>query len=294
MLGRAYASDIRARLQGQPPQQLHLDPTLGELAIRQWQSGVVAVGARRHDGTNQLRGSGWLVDVPSGLVCTSAHVILDCVGRDDSSVGKSLLDPAVHGVAIGVGIGEQIRWWCRATLRYYSMPGTDYPAQAPSSWPAAGDALRLDIAVLQLVNWDGSPLNPSLADAAAPQWHRTGEGAIALPLGRSADLSEGDTLVMLGYGQDLTVGRNAPYTSTTCRGYYSGRFSDHTGEWLKADMRMLSGHGGGPVLNRHGEVIGLAIKSSRETSRNLSMLRSIEAVVAPIEKVRAGVNRVLL
>jgi hypothetical protein len=48
-------------------------------AIPQWQNGVVAIGARRSGSTEPiLMGTGWLVDLSAGLLCTCAHVVMDC------------------------------------------------------------------------------------------------------------------------------------------------------------------------------------------------------------------------
>ena len=34
-----------------------------------------------------------------------------------------------------------------------------------------------------------------------------------------------------------------------------------TGSWLRTDALMLSGHSGGPLLNRRGEVVGWSVRS---------------------------------
>ena len=205
-------------------------------AIKLWQNGVVAVGARRAGGLEPaLIGTGWIVDLDAGLICTCAHVVMDCYPHPTS---PSFCDASINGVAIGVGIGESIRWWCRANLRYISLPSTDvgYPHALPADWPPAGDTQRLDLCVLQLCNWDGAPLYPCLNAPGAAYWHRVGEPAIALPLGRSTqdELPDGSELVLLGYGQGADMGLNR---STTCRGHFCGYVSKaDTGEWLKTSV----------------------------------------------------------
>lgn len=208
-------------------------------AIPQWQNGVVAIGARRSGGAEPtLKGTGWLVDLPAGLLCTCAHVAMDCYPHAGT---PTFLDALSDGVAIGVGIGESIRWLYRADLRYLSLPSTDvgYPHALPAGWPPAGDDKRLDLAVLQLTNWDGSPLDPHFNAPGAADWHRAGEPAIALPLGRSTPgaLAEGSEVVLLGYGQGKDMGLGSRRTSTTSRGHFAGNSSNaDTGEWLKMGL----------------------------------------------------------
>jgi hypothetical protein len=151
------------------------------------------------------------------------------------------LDALTDGVAIGVGIGKSIRWFCRADLRYLSLPSTDvgYPHALPAGWPPAGDDKRLDLAVLQLTNWNGSPLDPQLNAPGAADWHLAGEPAIALPLGRSTSgaLAEGSEVVLLGYGQGKDMGVSSRRTSTTDKGHFKGYVSKaDTGEWLKTSL----------------------------------------------------------
>ena len=210
----------------------------GTTAIPQWQNGTVAIGLRLESGDNALAGTGWLIDVPAGLICTCAHVVIDGYPWPER---PNVLDAALHGVAIGVG--SPPRWWCRADLRYLSSPPNDlgYPHTTPSHWPPDGDRGRLDLAVLQLVNWDGSPLMPRLNDPIAPLWHRAGEDAIALPLCRAGALNEGDELVLLGYGQGKDMGDGERRTSTTCRGFYCGQHTKlESGDWLKTGVAIYS------------------------------------------------------
>jgi len=93
--------------------------------------------------------------------------------------------------------------------------------------------------VLQLTNWDGSPLDPHLNAPDFPDWHRAGEPAVALPLGRSTPgaLAEGSEVVLLGYGQGKDMGLGSRRTSTTSRGHFAGYSSKaDTGEWLKMGL----------------------------------------------------------
>ena len=203
-------------------------------AIPQWQNGIVAIGAyRTGEAEPALKGTGWLVDLPAGLLCTCTHVVMECyphVAKGRYPATPSFLDARTDGVAIGVGIGESIRWLYRADLCYLSLPSTDvgFPRGLPAGWSPADDDKRLDLAVLKLTNWNGSPA----------VWHRTGEPAIALPLGRSTQdaLHEGSELVVLGYGQGKEMGVGNLMTSTTCRGDFQGYVKTETGEWLKTGL----------------------------------------------------------
>jgi hypothetical protein len=65
----------------------------------------------------------------------------------------------------------------------------------------------LDLAVLQLCEWNGAPLAQPVNTI---QWHRPGKPAGALPLGRTTPephLVDGDELILLGYGQGQGMGR---------------------------------------------------------------------------------------
>ena len=234
-------------------------------AVKQWQNGLVAIGARVDQELApglgpvpvSLMGSGWVVDSDLGLIATCAHVVIDChphprVDKDGRAMPpEPLLDAKVHGVAIGVGIGESIRWWCRADLQYFSEPPPGFPpARTHKFARESDDEDRHDLAILKLCNWDGSPASAPLNGDSAPPWHWPDQPAIALPLGRSSALAEVSQLVMLGYGQGVAMGQQ---TSTTDAGVLRGRKeSAGEGSWLATSLTIFSGHSGGPVLNDSG------------------------------------------
>mmetsp|Transcript_49793 Transcript_49793/g.138024 ORF Transcript_49793/g.138024 Transcript_49793/m.138024 type:complete len:282 (-) Transcript_49793:117-962(-) len=217
-------------------------------AVEQWHQAVVAIGIVK-DGTPVLRGSGFFVDAVDKLICTCAHVVESCAEL-----------PAPE---LAVGIGSPIRWRYRAQIAFLSPP------------PAPRDARNgVDLAILVLAP-DGlqPPFGDAAADATPPADethgaadHRSDEAPlVALPLGHADALSQGDELVLLGYGQPST-GHTSTVTPT--RGIFSGRYIDEsgrrTGEWLKTDALLLSGHSGGPALNRIGEVIGWSVRSQAD------------------------------
>jgi hypothetical protein len=264
--------------------------------VPHWQRGVVAIGVRKSLAPDDytLIGSGWIVDLDRGLLCTCAHVAIDCFHA-------SPLDPKDYGLAIGVGIGERMRWVRRAKLLLVSQPPLEprYPHPIPPTWSAAADARemivyndeRIDLAVLQLCEWTGGPLQGLASELP---WHRDGEPAGALPLGRTSEpeLVEGHELVLLGYGQGgkkegNDMGFGAERTSTTCRGHYAGRFeTDISGAWLKLGVTIYSGHSGGPVVNASsGAVVGWAVFSVRGDLGPNGKARPIEALEKPLRVV---------
>ena len=230
-------------------------------AVPCWQRGVVAIGMRKATGAAALMGTGWIIDLTAGLVCTCAHVVIDC--------HRNGLDPLEHGMAIGIGMGTEVRWVLGANIKLISGPPSQY--FVPQPWidsthvitPGPVPMLNpgLDLAVLQLCEWNGAPLAQPVSTI---QWHREGQPAGALPLGRTTPephLVDGDELILLGYGQGRGMGRGQE-TSTTCCGHYAGRFSTGAGEWLKIGVTVYSGHSGGPVISAsRGHVVGWAVSS---------------------------------
>ena len=270
---------------------------MGTTAIQEWQRGVVAIGGCKSSlPDSTLVGTGFIVDLQSGIVVTCAHVVLDIYKMHQAPAAKTL-DPGraapTGGLAIGVGVGEQITWVCRAELRHISRPPLNYPGPVPPShWVVNDDGALLDLAVLQLVAPDGSALHTPEQVLA-----RHGRDACALSLGvppsmpKSVPLSDGAELVMLGFGQSFS-GKGAEQTSTTMRGHYAGRYSSNglapgslqSGDWLKVDVTILGGHSGGPIVNRVGEVIGWAVISD-QTARPLGQLRPIASLVPALTLV---------
>ena len=246
-----------------------------------WRKGVVAIGIRQPGPGNDamLMGTGFIVDLPTGLVSTCAHVVLDCFYEPGPG-----LDPGVNGVAIGVGFGERIRWVCRAELLFISRPPANYKKGPPPSHWSVQDSTdeRVDLAILRLVDLDtGLPL----VDPGSVLAHSTGNPAHALRLGNSTALEDGDALVMLGYGQEAGTGAGQERTSTVTRGVASGGFlSTKTGRWLKTDVVVLSGHSGGPMVNRSGEVVGWAVQSAR-----MAELRPVELLLSPLDQVLSSI-----
>ena len=101
---------------------------MGSTAIQEWQRGVVAIGVSTPNlSSSKLIGTGFVVDLQSGLIVTCAHVVLDAYKMHQSSPATKLDpgDSAPGGLAIGVGVGEQVTWVCRAELRYISRPPLD-------------------------------------------------------------------------------------------------------------------------------------------------------------------------
>ena len=118
---------------------------------------------------------------------------------------------------------------------------------------------------------------------------------VCLPLGHEGSLSIGDDVVLLGYGQ---AGRGAgPPSATNTRGVFAGS-CEHptTGSWLRTDALMLSGHSGGPLVNRRGEVVGWSVRSGFDRVLNgdglyasgLNEVRPASALMQPLTDALGG------
>lgn len=101
-------------------------------------------------------------------------------------------------------------------------------------------------------------------------------GNPSLPLGHSTDLKTGYTVLTLGYPLDLPIAvAQGPVSGFEI--HYLNRFFATT--HIHADIPLSPGQVGGPVLNTHGEVVGLIVPSPDDG-------RSIYALpVEAIEKI---------
>jgi S1-C subfamily serine protease len=79
-------------------------------------------------------------------------------------------------------------------------------------------------------------------------------GVTPLRLGDSDDLSPGTPLYVIGFALGSTLGN----TPTVTRGIVSGRPTFHRDDFIQTDAAMNPGTSGGPVVNRLGEVVGVA------------------------------------
>ena len=117
---------------------------------------------------------------------------------------------------------------------------------------------------------------------------------VALPIGDETSLAVGDEVVLLGYGR---AGRGGPPSATNTRGVFAGGVEHPTtGAWLRTDALMLSGHSGGPLLNRRGEVVGWSVRSGFDKVVNgdgfyaagLNEVRPASALLAHVSRVLGG------
>lgn len=103
---------------------------------------------------------------------------------------------------------------------------------------------------------------------------------------------------MLADGQ-AGRGPNGPHgpAATNTRGVFAGS-AEHptTGRWLRTDALMLSGHSGGPLLNRRGEVVGWSVRSGFDRVVNgdgmyasgLNEVRPASALLPLVQDVLGG------
>ena len=263
-------------------------------AIRECQRGMVAIGLRSLElPDSQLRGTGFLIDIPSGIVVTCAHHILEIFHRmsaDRQRAGEMKgIDPGIDGLAIGIGgigEGETIEWRCHAKLLAIKRPWSSYAKAIPSHWSVRDDGTDgtegLDLAILQLVREDGSPLLEEAAGVLA--YDGLDAHALALPL-PTFRISHGEELVALGYG-----GSKLSRTAATSRGSFTGHVKDNDGNWLNVSMATVpSCQSGGPAINRGGAVVGWVVR--REANRPMCHLRPISALEATLTSVLQSLGR---
>ena len=262
---------------------------MAENAIRESQRGMVAIGTRNLElPDSQLSGTGFLIDMPSGIVVTCTHLILDAYHRKHASRNLVGCDPGVDGLAIGIGgigEGETIEWRCHAKLLAIKRPWSSYAKAIPSHWSVSDDGTDgtegLNLAILQLVRKDGSPLLEEAAGVLA--YDGLDAHALALPL-PTFRISHGEELVALGYG-----GSNLSRTAVTSRGSFTGHMKDTDGNWLSVSMNIHLGQLGGPAINRGGAVVGWVVRS--EANRPTCHLKPIAALEAALTSVLQCLGR---
>ena len=199
-----------------------------------------------------LMGSGYCVNGQYRIFCSCAHV------WNDIANAPNMLDPAVHGVAIGFRPSlthdraraerGEVDWVGRAVL--LRPPGVlDPPSFGPPSM-ARPPSDGLDFVALQLTQLlDGSPL-PSIF----PPF-------VALPLGDPDLLRSGDELTMLGFG--VIGGQVTNRGNARPKHPRFSNISNHptTGRWIEVGGQEMahSGHSGGPLLGPRGEIVGWVV-----------------------------------
>ena len=240
---------------------------------------VCAIGGIPAAGPPLLMGSGYCVNGQHRMLCSCAHV-WNCIAADDTN----LLDPAVHGVAIGFRPSltreraraerGEVDWVGRAVL--LTPPGV---LQPPSFNPPSDG---LDFVALQLTQLlDGSPLPPDFRPL------------IALPLGDPDSLRSGDELTMLGFG--VIGGPAANRGNARPRHPKFSNISNHpaTGRWIETGGQEMahSGHSGGPVLGPHGELVGWVVwtvgpRAVGARPSGLPLTPPVSVLVAGVDQLR--------
>ncbi len=143
---------------------------------------------------------------------------------------------------------------------------------------------------------------PNGSDVAILQVENPGNLVFpALKLGNSADLKEGNSLVVVGY-PGLVEGETNDQTSivdyklsaakpSVTRGIVSAIKKDGSGHNLiQTDASIDHGNSGGPALNERGEVIGIATYGFTSQSGNFNFLRDAEDLKALISKYNVSVS----
>lgn len=238
-------------------------------------AGVVALGARRTKGQPVLAGSGFVVhgDDEQTLICSCTHILLDVIAA--SAAEEGMLNPMIHGVAIGSG--DPVTWGLTARVEHFSPPPR-HPL-APAHQPPLHHP-QLDLCILVI-----NEVGPAATLAA-------------MPLGDSEVVRAGDDLILLGYGQPGvrgsligTAGASEQVSATVTRGVCAGIVEDEeSGDWFKTDALMLPGHSGSAVLSRAGLVIGWGVSSALDNvvggggsyACGLSVVRPVNYLLPPL------------
>jgi S1-C subfamily serine protease len=100
-----------------------------------------------------------------------------------------------------------------------------------------------------------------------------------LPLGQSAGLRLGQGIVALGWAHSLTQ-------STVTRGIVTGLRRDRDRLLIQTDAAPNPGDSGGPVLNRHGEVVGVTTLRAKDGTSGYAL--AIDDVKMIVARVRQG------
>jgi S1-C subfamily serine protease len=123
-------------------------------------------------------------------------------------------------------------------------------------------------------------------DLAVLKVERT--GLPALPLGSSASLQIGDQVVAIGNALDLS----GEPTVTTGIISATGRSLDepsgtHLSNLLQTDTAINPGNSGGPLLDMHGDVVGINTAIAGE-AQNIGFAIAIDPAKALIDQLRSG------
>ncbi len=142
------------------------------------------------------------------------------------------------------------------------------------------------------INWRGQRLaarilgrdpytNLALLQADLAQSAEANRRTPALPLGNSDELQIGSMVIAIGFPYDLP---SAPVV-----GFVSG-FDVKCGghafalPYIRASCRLSPGQGGGPLLNAHGEVVGLVVATHQGDQCYALPIRGAQKVMADITR----------
>ena len=228
-------SEVREEMQQQlTPIRERIDYAL---VLEELNSAVVAIGL----GGKHL-GSGFFLKLNDdhGLIVTCHHVLLDALW--DSKYNDT------SPFTVDLGKGEVTTWAHKAVvIAHFTSPQNPRPHM-----PDHRDNMpkpHFDMALLKLVGGNSPLTDIPLTDLPHLEW--------------STDVREGDEVDLLGYGQQLKSNvRNSVFGRVAC----TKRIDRELGcRVIDIQGDMLSGHSGGPVVNRRTrKVIGICISSQHE------------------------------
>lgn len=191
-----------------------------------------------------------------------AVVFIKCVRQDMQRGEKTSQEVSGSGVLISAN-GEILSNWHvvdKATeVRCLLFDGRAYPATV------LGSDKDTDVALLRL----------QLPDGTGPLPYAT--------LGESTSLTEGDFVMAMGAPWGLSRSVSIGIISCTRR-YLPG--SSEYSTWLQTDAAISPGNSGGPLVNIHGDVVGLNTRGMMSGGGDMGFTVPIEVARAVSDLIR--------
>jgi len=256
---RMVSEEVERQMQGMKQQQEKMQQEQEEMrelidyapVLEKLNRPVVAIGA------NKVRtGSGSFLELNGqrGLIVTCHHALMGA-GWDSQYNETSPF-------TVDIGQGADIAWGRKAVVLAH-FPSPKKPSKGMPDHQSGNPLELFDMALLKLVD-DGSSL---LTDIPHLEW--------------SSDVKVGDKIDLLGYGQQNSGGGVRHTLSGNVTSV--SRLENNLGcRVIDIQGDMLSGHSGGPVVNRRTrKVIGICISSQYERAigKVWSMSSGVQAPV---------------
>ena len=255
---------------------------------------VASPNTRTEEVVQSVRGSGFTV-TPDGYVVTNAHVVAPSEAELKAAISEDALkrvqeaDVAALEKALGADLTpRQLALLTDAVVKLdaqamtitdlkktyevgvgVGIPGVAAGAKAiPADLTVAGEtAPGKDVAILKI----------------------QGSNLPTVPLGDDATLNTADRLYVVGYPADADISEASVTVPTMTQGAVSAKKTLDNGLTVyQTDAALNPGNSGGPVLNRDGDVVGIATFVIRdETGQKVSGL----SFMYPVSLVKELLSR---